>query len=130
MKTVTKYYDVSEIKRGYFVCWNVCSQAMYKSTIVLKDKKTGREYFNIKKTNPSTTMQFLGQGYADVAGDELQLIVTSEVDTDLYQSINSYNVTDNNAKTVGHGYNFCFEDGSDNDFNDVYVNLIGWKNKG
>lgn len=67
---------------------------------------------------------------ATIAGNKLVLTVSSTTAKgEILQSINSYNVTDNNAKTVGHGYNLCIEDGVDNDFNDIYIDIIGWKNK-
>lgn len=128
-KTVkTKEYDVSEIKKGYFICWNICTQAGYMSTVALKDEK--KEYFTIKKPTNNHHLQLLGQGSADVIGDKLRLIITTECDGEINQSINSYNVTDNKAATVGHGYNLCIEDSTDEDFNDIYVDLIGWKRKG
>lgn len=33
-------------------------------------------------------------------------------------------------KKVGYVYDFCIEDSEDDDFNDVYVNIVGWAKKG
>jgi hypothetical protein len=129
-KEVTKTYDMSEIKNGYFMCWEVCTQAWYQSTVKLVDE-TGREYFEYHKPyRQSGEFTLLGQGVADCTGNKLQLIVTSQVDDTIKQSINSYNITDSSAGTVGHGYNLCIEDSTDEDYNDIYVNLVGWIKKG
>lgn len=129
-KTVTKRYDVSEIKKGYFICWSVCTQCWNACKVELKDEC--KTYFSYTKGfERNGQLKMLGQGSADCAGSKLELIVTCDTDTgEIRQSINSYNVTDGKAATIGHGYNLCIEDSTDEDYNDVYVDLIGWKNKG
>lgn len=60
-------------------------------------------------------------------GNNLKLVVTCETEVDeIHENINSYSVTDDKAATLGHGYNFCIEDATDKDYNDIYINLIGW----
>jgi hypothetical protein len=130
-KEVTKTYDMSEIKSGYYICWEVCTQALYASTIKLTDEN-GTEYFKYRKVNDGTSgFKMLGQDSAVCKGNRLQLVVTAMVDNDsIRQSINSYNITNANAGTVGHGYNLCIEDSVDEDYNDIYINLVGWLKKG
>jgi len=130
-KEVTKSYDVSEIKKGYFMCWNVCTQCWNACKVVLKDEN-GKEYFSYSKPfEQSGNIKMLGQGSAECGGNKLVLEVTCDTDTgEIKQSINSYNVTDAVATTVGHGYNLCIEDSTDDDYNDIYVDLIGWVHKG
>lgn len=129
-KTITKEYNVSEIQRGYFICWNICTQCWNACKIELRDDT--KTYFSYeKKFEKDGHIRMLGQGSAGCIGSNLRLIVTCDTDTgEIRQSINSYNVTDNKAATVGHGYNLCVEDSTDEDYNDIYVDLIGWKNKG
>ncbi|MDR1022719.1 MAG: hypothetical protein LBL94_05550 [Prevotellaceae bacterium] len=129
MATQDKTYDLSEVKSGYFMCWEVCTQAGYASTVKLVDE-SGKEYFKYSKPRSSGNFQMLGQGSADCRGNKLRLVVSTEVDGGIKQSINSYNITDSNAKTIGHGYNLCIEDSTDEDYNDIYVNLVGWAKKG
>jgi hypothetical protein len=130
-KEVTKTYDVSEIKQGYFICWNVCTQCWNACSVKLTDDK-GNQYFTYNKPfDRSGNLKFLGQGSADCRGNKLILVVTCTTDTgEIKQSINSYNITDGSAATIGHGYNLCIEDSSDEDYNDVYIDLVAWKKKG
>lgn len=130
-KKITKQYDVSEIKNGYFMCWSVCTQCWNACSVKLTDEN-GKEYFSYAKPfERSGELKFLGQGYATCGGNQLKLTVTCDTDIDeIKQSINSYNITDSNAATIGHGYNFCIEDSTDEDYNDVYIDLVAWKKKG
>ena len=44
-------------------------------------------------------------------------------------AIRSY-YDDQRARKVGYVYDFCIEDWTDDDYNDVYVNIVGWAKKG
>lgn len=39
-------------------------------------------------------------------------------------------VIDGNAHIVGRTMSVCVEDGTDNDYNDLYITLASWKKKG
>jgi hypothetical protein len=126
-KKVKKIYDVSELKKDYFICWNVCTYSAYESSIKLVDENN-HEYFNFYKPHDQYgSFKFLGQNFSICHGNKLQIIINAEVDELIKQSINSYNITDSNALTIGHGYNLCIEDSNDEDYNDIYINLVGWK---
>lgn len=123
-----KEYKLPEIKAGMFMCWNVCTQTSAKHTITLKDK-TGKSYFVYTKDNTSASYQFLGQGNSDVKG-ELILTVDCPESAELKQSIDANTITDSSGGTVGHGYEFCIEDWTDEDYNDVYIDIVAWSKKG
>lgn len=129
-KEVKEIYHVSEIEKGYYICWSVCTQCWNACKVELKDE-TGKTYFSYsKKYERDGNLKFLGEGHGECTGSKLQLEVTCDTDTgEIKQTINSYRISVKERK-IGHGYNLCFEDSSDDDFNDVYVNLVGWKNKG
>ena len=98
-----KKFNLTEIKKGYNIAWTVCSQCLFTGTITLTDD-AGTVYFQYPKTNSSTSYQVLGQGHRDFTGDVLYLHV--EV------------------------YSFCIEDSTDEDYNDFYINIVGWAKKG
>lgn len=126
----TANFTLQEIKSGYFIAWNVATQCAYTYDIVLKSGNT--EIFHASKTNHSTGFQMIEQGHADFTGSQdLILTVTcNEASKELKSSIPSGSITDPSAKTVGYVYDICIEDSGDMDFNDVYINLVGWKSKG
>lgn len=128
MSKITKSYDVSEIKKDYYVFWSLCTACRFECEISLVDE-TGTVYFKYykDKTSGNVEMTPLGQGNAQIKGNKLELIVMSNTSIDeIKQSINSFNVTDAKASTVGHGYNFCIEDWTDEDYNDIFIDLTGW----
>lgn len=65
----------------------------------------------------------------DCNGTPILTITVNEAKS-LQQSITSGAVNDQRARKVGYVYNFCIEDSTDDDYNDVYVNIIGWAMKG
>lgn len=58
------------------------------------------------------------------------LTITVNESSQLKQSITSGAITDQKARKVGYNYSFCIEDSNDDDYNDVYVNIVGWAKKG
>lgn len=126
-KTAT--FTLEEMKPGYFLAWTVTTQCMYTYNITLKAGKT--ELFNVNKSNQSSNFQLISQSCADYNNGNLVLTITcNEAIQELKSSIPSGSITDPSAKTVGYVYSICIEDSGDLDYNDVYVNLVGWKKKG
>jgi hypothetical protein len=120
---------MSEIKKGNFMCWEVCTQTSCASTTTLADEE--KVYFTYNKpSTPDGSFRSWPPGTSVCQGNNLKLTIETEGDGVIKQTINSYNITDSKAKTVGHGYNLCIEDWTDEDFNDIYVNLVGWAKKG
>ena len=123
-----KEFKLTEIKKGYNIAWTVCSQCLFTGTITLTDN-AGKVYFQYPKTNRSTSYQVLGQGYHDFTGDVLYLYVDIPESAEINQSITANNVTDSHAGKVGQVYSFCIEDSTDEDYNDFYINIVGWAKK-
>lgn len=125
----TSTFNLEEMKPGYFLAWTVTTQCLYTYNITLKAGDT--ELFSIKKTNYSPTFQVIDQSTKDYCGGNLVLTVTcNDAAQQLKSSTSSGSITDTSAKTVGYVYSICIEDAGDADFNDVYINIVGWKKKG
>ncbi len=126
-KTAT--FNLEEMKPGYFLAWTITAQCAYTYNITLKAGSS--VIFNAKKTNSSSSFQVLAQSSSDYSGGNLVLTITcNEATQELKSSTPSGSITDPNARTVGYVYTICIEDANDLDFNDVYVNIVGWKKKG
>lgn len=126
----TANFMLQEIKPGYFIAWTVATQCAFTYDIVLKAGNT--VIFHTTKTNHSTGFQIIEQGHSVYSGTQgLVLSITcNEASQELKSSIPSGSITDPSARTVGYVYDVCIEDSGDMDFNDVYVNIVGWKSKG
>jgi len=58
------------------------------------------------------------------------LEITVPSSNDIKVIIDTPTYMDANGKVIGHGFTCCGEAGSDDDYNDFYLSLIGWKYKG
>ncbi len=125
-----KEFNLTEIKKGYNISWYVCTQTASCPVTVKLTDASGKVYFTCSKNNGSTKLQVLNQGYADVANDNLKLSIDIPGSEEIKQSITANNVTDSVANKVGQVYAFCIEDWTDEDYNDVYVNVVGWSKQG
>lgn len=125
----TKKYILSEIKKGYNICWFVASQSYYTAKIRLYDD-TGKTYFDKPKNTRSTNFNVIDHNNGDFTGNTLYLSVDIPESREIKQSITSNLITDNSAEKVGQVYAFCIEDSTDEDYNDLYINIVGWSKKG
>ena len=48
----------------------------------------------------------------------------------IYKNNLDHLLIDGNAHIVGRTMSVCVEDGTDNDYNDLYITLASWKKKG
>ncbi|MFI3322358.1 MAG: hypothetical protein R3Y50_07515 [Rikenellaceae bacterium] len=129
----SKIIFLEEIKQGTYMYWNICTQACFDFKVEIKDSGIGKVYFSKEKAfSQSGDIYNLSDGsnLATVMGDNLTIEITSTYSKELKSSINSYGVNDTSGKTIGKGYNICIEDSDDNDFNDLYINIIAWEKRG
>lgn len=123
----TFYLD--EIKKGMYICWNVCALACYDSKIVIRDD-CNKIYAELTKTYTNTpNYLFMGDGAAEFTGNRLRIEVTSNSATRLEQYTNKYKIAPTNSK-IQFGYNIYIEDDYDYDYNDVCINIVSWLKKG
>lgn len=110
--------------------WSVCSQASNKFTVVIKDDK--KTYAKIKKKSSSASLKKLSQDSSEYeGGSKLRVEVTFDnKKVEIKESIMSEGITNILAKTMGYIYTYCIEDGTDDDYNDVYIDIVAWRKKG
>lgn len=122
-------FQLQEFSKGYFLVWDVLTQTAGTPTITLKAGNT--TYFTATKNNTSGTLQLIVQGSRDYVSDStLILTISYPGSINIKQSFTSGAINDQRARKVGYVYDFCIEDGTDDDYNDVYVNIVGWAKKG
>lgn len=122
-------FELDQFHKGYFLAWEVLSQTA--STGIITLKAGNKTYFTASKNNSTTGLLLLAQDSADYNQNEtLTLTVTVNGATQLKQSLTSGAINDEKARKVGYTYSFCIEDWTDNDYNDYYINIVGWARKG
>lgn len=122
-------FELEQFPKGYFLAWSVSTQCQNTVNVTLKVGDT--VYFSANKGNRSTNLQMISQANRthDCNGTPVLTITVNESKT-LKQSITSGAINDQRARKVGYVYDFCIEDAGDDDYNDVYVNIVGWAKKG
>ncbi|MGN0181158.1 MAG: hypothetical protein ACI4DP_01910 [Candidatus Ornithomonoglobus sp.] len=122
-------FELEQFPKGYFLVWSVSTQCQNTVNVTLKVGDT--VYFSANKGNRSTNLQMISQANRthDCNGTPVLTITVNEAKT-LKQSITSGAINDQRARKVGYVYDFCIEDAGDDDYNDVYVNIVGWAKKG
>ena len=128
--TYQRVFYLSSFKKNDFLLWSVCTQAYENFRVVLKDDSY--TYFDVSKQQHSTELQKIVQDSAFYrGGSNLCLIITYENHSlDVHDSKVSGSILDSMAREVGYSYTFCIEDGTDDDYNDAYISIIGWRKKG
>lgn len=120
---------LQNFKKNDYMCWHVCSQCYNLGSVVFRDDNT--TYFKAEKKSHSTDVQHLAQGSAYyTGGTNLRLEISIETSSNLQTSNASDAILDSKSRNVGFVYDYCIEDSTDDDFNDIYVNVVAWKKKG
>lgn len=121
------HLSLDSIVTGMHICWSVCTDARFDSVIVLSDE-TGKEYARYVKEYTNGTVDFIcqGQGNALFTGKTLYLDITSDASPALKRSVSDFVAYDADGAKVGEGYNVCVEDWTDEDYCDIFLNIVGW----
>lgn len=111
---------------GEYLSWFVTTQAAYEVKVTLRDDK--KTYFSERKQGISITPP-LAVGSGEYIGKNLVLEIYIPQSREIRTLPSMNTITDDTGKVVAHSFTCCGEDWIDNDFNDFYINLVGWKSK-
>ncbi|MCL2398671.1 MAG: hypothetical protein FWC91_02865 [Defluviitaleaceae bacterium] len=122
-----KTINLTEIPSGYFLTWQYLTQAYNHSSVKLE---AGEQlFFDKSKTNNVTDLQVIAHG-SGVYTSKSPLTLTIETTPKLEIEVVSGAIHDSNVNKVGYSYSFAIEDWDDNDYNDVYINIMAWAKQG
>ena len=108
--------------------WFMTTQSSCKFEVILKD--SSKTYVDVTRAQVNISPP-LAIGYDTIAGSDLMLVVTNlSTSITLKSTTFNYSVVAPSNQIVGQGFSLCIEDNNDDDFNDLYVNLIAWVSKG
>lgn len=112
--------------KGEYLSWFVTTQAAYDVTVELKDDS--KSYFR----NNKGTMDIappLAVGNDVYTGNNLRVEISIPESDDIKTLPTMTAIITNTGKIVGHNFICCGEDWNDADYNDFYINIVGWKSK-
>lgn len=115
-----------------YISWFVTTQNTLKTKVQLNDAN-GKPIFTAEKVdyhNKSIDPP-LALGAASIKEGKLPLIVdvNSPVCKELKGKPVLFEITDDNGNLVGKSFSIAMEDYTDDDYNDIYVNIVGWTQK-
>ena len=120
-----------DMPKNAYISWFVTTQNALPTKVVLKDDN-GKEYFSAKKQNYLNTSidPPLALGATIFTGSKLTLTIDVDTKYELKGKPTLIDITDDNGNIVGKSFDLAVEDYTDNDYNDIYVNIVGWTHKG
>lgn len=125
----TAEFVLDQYQKGNLVAWNISTQCW--NSVKVRIYAGTKEYFSeYKPFERSGQMHVIGLNHAVIdTDDELKVEISITESSDIQSSVVSGAIADRHARRVGYIYDICLEDGSDRDYNDVYINIVGWKNQ-
>lgn len=112
-------------KKDQYVSWFVTSQAANTIKVKMYDE-TGTTYFDKQKSSTSINPP-LAQGNDFLKGNDVVIEIESVQAKELKYWHNMMQiVSPNSGKQVGSCFVLAGEDYTDEDYNDVYVNITAW----
>jgi hypothetical protein len=125
-----KTIKLSNIKPGEYISWFVTTQAANMITVRLYDSEI--TYFSNFKESTNIEPP-LAQGSAHYTGTDLavDIEVTGRWSgNDISTFLDTFTLLTPQKVEIGHSFTCCGEDSTDNDYNDVYINVMGWSKQG
>lgn len=118
---------LDSFETGEYLSWFVTTQAAYNVHVLLKDDSNPAYIDNSKST--TNIEPPLAVGTRRYTGKNLVLEISIPQSDDIKVIPSMSTIITDSGKIVGHSFTCCGEDWVDGDFNDFYINLVGWKSK-
>ncbi|MDX1996770.1 MAG: hypothetical protein SF066_03540 [Thermoanaerobaculia bacterium] len=123
----TKTIQLPNIPKNSWMSWSIASQAAFNICVTLQD--SSKVYVN-NQCRASTSFGYISQGYAQVAGTGMNMVISISSSDNIQTVLIPYSVPNPSGLNVGQGYNLLLEDSNDQDFNDLFVSIIAWQANG
>lgn len=123
----TKTISLPNIPQGWYMAWNMYTQAGNQIIITLADSSA--TYVN-RAARASSSFGSLSSGFQQVAGTGLTLTIEVPAAASIKTVLQPSAVPAPNGNTVGQGYVVLLEDATDDDYNDLYISIMAWRTRG
>ena len=122
-------FELDQYKKGNLIAWNISTQCWYG--VKVRIYAGSKVYFEKSKPyQTSGAMNVIGLYHAVLETDDvLKVRIEVPESSGLESNVVSGAISDKKARRVGYIYDICLEDSGDRDYNDVYINIVGWKNQ-
>ena len=126
----TRFFELEHIRQGDVIYVSACSQCNSTGSIFIEGPLSHPVV--LRKTSDSSNIKPLeGDATAVVTGDgAIRLKVEINVTSELKVIKSGVLIADRDGKEQGLHFAFDIEDGTDNDFNDYWVNVACWHRRG
>ena len=115
--------------RNWFVTWDVSSQCYNNGKIQIISGENVLQ--TIKKTDPCSRIQFLGNGYAHIPSEEMKIVVSiNEGFGPIYERHQANMILNSNGETIGIMAGMYVEIPCDEEINGFLISLTGWAKEG
>lgn len=119
-------------ENGY-ISWFVTTQNALPTKVALYDANNKEIFTAVKKNSLDTSIDPpLALGSCSISNGQLKLVI--EVNSSYCPALKGkpvlFEITDEKGNLVGKSFTIAVEDYTDNDYNDIYVNIVGWMKKG
>lgn len=118
--------QLEAFEKGEYLSWFVTTQAAYEVIVTLKDDQ--KTYFTGKKKSVNIEPP-LAVGNSQYTGKNLVLEISIPQSEDIKAIPTMTTMITSTGKVVGQSFTCCGEDWKDEDYNDFYVSVVGWKKK-
>lgn len=121
--------NLSNIEQGELISWIAKTQAGWDVKMKLYDNR--QVYFDERQSSEELEPP-LSQGSLIYAGENLSLEIEmiERHDNEYDAIINEYTYTSPQGNVIGHSFTCCVDAGTTHDYNDAYLHVMAWKNKG
>lgn len=115
--------------QGNYIYWNWTTQAANLVIVRLQDsKQVYIDNATRQSTDPLNPAPLSGGSI--MMGDDLSLTIDIPDSNTLIPILSVSNIKGPNPQTGIQIFNIAIEDGTDNDYNDVWFSIVGWSQEG
>lgn len=119
---------LNEVGQGSAMNWSICTRASRDVRVTMTDR-AGNVYFDYRKKEMPRYYDYypLGEGAAECRADGLSICIgNDETSPTPVAHKSSVALHDQKGSIIGHNYTINVEDWTDDDCNDICINLTVW----
>ncbi|AEX52535.1 hypothetical protein [Rahnella aquatilis] len=122
-----KPFLFSTFAKGDYISWICTTQAANRVHVILRDSE--KTYIDAEKQSRNIDPP-LSVSHDRMVGDNLQLLVLENNNSVKKFQKSVTMLTSDDGTPIGSVVSLAYEDENDDDYNDIYFNIVSWKTEG